>query len=867
MTEVNLELLLTRLNAICKDSLETAIKLCVDQAHQTITIEHWLISLLSNKHTAFAASMKYYKIDANTLEDQLYSNIQKLTLTKLVVPHFAANLISFIQDLWLFASLEDESTIIHSGHIFYTLTKQQKLLQKINCQNFSELMAVIRNDADCTELQSAKTIEGSINNVNISQATDLERYTVDLVALSLDGKIDRAIGRDQEIEQMINILCRRRQNNPILTGEAGVGKTAIVEELAFRIANNQVPEVLRNVSLKSLDLALLKAGASVKGELEKRLKNIIQQIERSATTVILFLDEAHCLMNGGQQGPEDIANIIKPALARGELKMIAATTWKEYKKYFEKDEALTRRFQVIKVAEPSEEQAIAMLRKMKPALEKHHKVIILEEAIVDAVRISKRYLPERKLPDKAVSVLDTAAAKVKLSQTTTPFILQLQEENLNKITEEILCLSQEEKLFDKKSKKIKILKQQQRTLEDSIKNLYNKWQTEQSSINKLQKLETILVNNTTQLELKQEYNNKLEKLNAYQQKEPLVHYMVDAKMVASIISGWTGIPLGEMLKDEANKILNLAEHLKQRIHGQDHAIEKIVNSIQISRAKLNSPSQPIGVFLLVGPSGVGKTETALSLAEAIYGNEKHLTVINLSEYKEPYKVSQLIGSPPGYVGYGSGGILTEAVRKRPYSVILLDEIEKAHPSIQELFYQVFDKGVLVDSEGCEVDFSNTIIILTSNVAANEIIKICENWKDFEEQQLHLDEHIKNLIQPALLNVFKSAFIGRVNIIPYLSLDGETLKTITQGLLDKLVYQIKQNYNINLNLTGNIIEKSINKELIKEIGVRHIKNLINQLILPRLAKAFLQSMSANKKINQNVCFDFLLDMEEYNGKRN
>ncbi len=678
------------------------------------------------------------------------------------------------------------------------------------------------------------------------QTPALDRYTIDLTEKAQKGKIDPVVGRELEIRLMLDILMRRRQNNPILTGDPGVGKTAIVEGLAVKIANNQVPEALKNVHLHMLDMGLLQAGASVKGEFENRLKQVIQEVQSSIHPIILFIDEAHSLIGaGGQAGQNDAANLLKPALARGELRTIAATTWAEYKQFFEKDVALSRRFQVVKVEEPTEAVAIDMLRAMIPVMTHHFNVNIEDEATVAAVHSSHRYISGRQLPDKAISVLDTAAARVALTQNAQPVRLdqlQAQWHNLN-LEQDIL--EKEQQNMPIHHERIMALKAKIAELAKKISDTQAQWQKELQLVNRIKELEQHAIGQSNP-----DITQCREALAQLQGTTPLVFERVNAQMIHEIISDWTGIPVGKMANDEIKQILNLKDKLSIRVMGQENALNQLVQGIKTSKAKLEDPHKPQGVFLLVGPSGVGKTETALALAHELYGGESHLISINMSEYQEAHTVSTLKGAPPGYVGYGQGGVLTEAVRRNPYSVVLLDEIEKAHPDVQELFYQVFDKGMLEDSEGRLIDFKNTIILLTSNVGSSFIMQAClnsavEEWPTAEQ----LIEHLK----PSLYQQFKPAFLGRMRVVPYFPLHDGLLLSIIKHKLGKITARLEQQYITKVSYSENLIELLLSHCTEIDSGARNIDNILNSFVLPALAKQILLGL-AEQKMPQHIFID-------------
>jgi type VI secretion system protein VasG len=676
----------------------------------------------------------------------------------------------------------------------------------------------------------------------------LDQFTVDLTANAKAGKIDPVLGRDWEIRQVIDILTRRRQNNPILTGEAGVGKTAVVEGFALRIVAGDVPDSIKGVTLRMLDLALLQAGAGVKGEFENRLKNVINEVKSSPTPIILFIDEAHTLIGaGGQAGQGDAANLLKPALARGELRTVAATTWMEYKKYFETDAALKRRFQVVKVPEPDHEKAIGMLRGLTTMLEKHHKVRILDEAVEDAVRLSARYITDRQLPDKAVSLIDTACGRVALSQSTKPATIEDHEREIQAIETEIGILTREQAVGGKHEKRLEELATLKGKVTEDLAALNKKWESEKKLVGSIRDLRTKLeagADAATSSTLKNDLVSQQDELAKIQGDKPLVQPFVSSGAVADVVAAWTGIPVGKMVLNEIRTVLHLKDTLAERIVGQDHALEAIAQSIRTARANLADPRRPLGVFMLVGPSGVGKTETAIAISDILYGGDRNMVIINMSEYKESHKVSNLVGSSKGLVGYGEGGVLTEAVRRKPYSVVLLDEIEKAHVDVQELFYQVFDKGMLQDSSGNDVNFKNTIILLTSNVGTDTIMKVTAD-PDTTPDSTGLAEALR----PDLLKAFKPAFLGRCSIVPYYPLGDEVLRKIIRLKLRQIADRVTQNHKATFSFDEKVIDSVAARCKEVESGARNVDHILTGTLLPELAKEFLTSMASGKEITK------------------
>jgi type VI secretion system protein VasG len=658
------------------------------------------------------------------------------------------------------------------------------------------------------------------------------------------------LGREFEVRQVIDILTRRRQNNPILVGEAGVGKTAVVEGFAMRIVEGDVPPPLKNVEIRTLDLALLQAGAGVKGEFENRLKGLIEEVKSSPTPVILFIDEAHTMIGaGGSAGQGDAANLLKPALARGELRTIAATTWSEYKKYIEKDPALSRRFQLVKVEEPVEESCALMMRGVAPALEAHHGVRILDDGLAAAVRFSHRYLPDRQLPDKAVSVLDTACARLALGQNATPPPIEDARRRLDDLSVQARVLQRESAIGVDHSERLAEIAGQREETEQRLEDLTKRWEQEKNLVSKIrgirEKLEAMAEEGGGAKGEGDTLRKQLESLNSelddVQGETPLVPICVDAELVGQVVSGWTGIPVGKMLADEVTTVLNLETHLGERIIGQDHALEAISHRVRTSRAGIEDPKKPVGVFMLVGPSGVGKTETALVLSDLLYGGEHNLITINMSEFQEAHTVSTLKGSPPGYVGYGEGGVLTEAVRRRPYSVVLLDEVEKAHPDVLELFFQVFDKGKMEDGEGRQIDFKNTIIMLTTNAGTETIMKLTA---DPETTPDHVG--LVKALKPELDKTFKPAFLGRLVIIPFFPVRDEALRTIVVLKLDKIKRRLAETHRVDLRYDDGLVSAVAERCTEVESGARNIDNILTNGMLPTISRLMLESIAVGGK---------------------
>ncbi|NMM42132.1 type VI secretion system ATPase TssH [Pseudoalteromonas arctica] len=852
MSSMTLNKLVEKLSPDCRKSLEAAVAICNSRSHFTVELEHWLLAMVEQQLDDVRLIFGSFDIDIEQVKQDLNQSLESFKTGSQSSPSLSVHVTSLLRQSWLSTSIEFTDQQIRSAYVIYTLTKDDtlsslvtrcsKLFNKIDpgqlLHAWPEIVAQSqeRNYA----AQNATAAQANMN----SKTPNLEQFTVDLTAQAREGKIDPILGRDFEIRQMIDILTRRRQNNPILTGEAGVGKTAVVEGLALRIAQKDVPAVLQNVIIHSLDLALLQAGAGMKGEFENRLKSLINEVKNSADPVILFIDEAHTMIgSGGQAGQNDAANLLKPALARGELRTIAATTWAEYKKFFEKDAALARRFQVVKVEEPTPEKAVAMLRGLVPVMERHHKVFISEQALESAVHLSHRYITARQLPDKAVALLDTACARVAMSQASTPNTIEQLVNRLSVIETQIKMLNREQKTGLDHSQQLDDLKAELISIDQQLQPLNEQFKLEKEIVSELnQALELV---NTQEQEASQEMLESLklskEKLATFEQN--MVHWQVSEELIAQVISDWTGIPVGKMHEDEIHGILNLASHMKQRVVGQDHALELMAKVVQTSRAQLADESRPNGIFMLAGPSGVGKTETALSLAQEVYGSEENVTVINMSEFKEEHKVSLLLGSPPGYVGYGEGGILTEAVRRKPYSVVLLDEMEKAHPSVQDIFYQVFDKGTIKDGEGRDIDFKNTIIIMTSNVGTDTIMSLFE-----DEESKPSIKGLSKALQDDLLTAFKPAFLGRINVIPYIPLSDEILTEIAAIQLTKIIKRVDKNYNAELTYNDDVIDYIVENCQNAGSGARNIHTILQNKVLPMLSEVLLFSMIENTEIH-------------------
>ncbi|HVG20281.1 MAG TPA: type VI secretion system ATPase TssH [Blastocatellia bacterium] len=886
---VNLKSLIGRLNETCRSALEGAAGLCLSRTNYEVDIEHFLTKLMEAQDTDFARALRHYEVDSARLNKDLARALDELKTGNARTPALSPRIPKLIEGAWLLASIDYGAQKVRSGHLLLAMLTGDdlaRLARDVSKQfNNVSVESLRKNLPDITAGSSEDKGAGSpaaqADGDGAEQAPGagfktkaLDQFTVDLTARARKGDIDPVLGRDFEIRQIVDILTRRRQNNPILTGEAGVGKTAVVEGFALRVAQGDVPPPLKNVAVRTLDLGLLQAGAGIKGEFENRLKSVIEEVKASPRPVIMFIDEAHTMIGaGGQAGQSDAANLLKPALARGELRTIAATTWAEYKKYFEKDAALARRFQVVKVEEPDEEQGIAMMRGLTETLENHHKVRILDEAVEDAVRLSHRYISGRQLPDKAVSVLDTACARVAIGQSATPPAVEDAQRGIDRLTAEISALEREAATGADHRERIEELAAARSQEEERLARLKTQWEGEREIVKQIRDIRSQLEEHAARVRAngngaaaaaaagvaaesapaapavdveaaRAELNRLNQELEQLQGQSPLMQACVNSQTIAEVISGWTGIPVGKMLTDEIKTVLSLKEKLGQRVVGQSHALEAVSQRIRTARANLTDPRRPIGVFLLVGPSGVGKTETALTLADTLYGGERNLITINMSEYQEAHTVSSLKGSPPGYVGYGEGGVLTEAVRRKPYSVVLLDEVEKAHPDVMELFYQVFDKGMLEDGEGREIDFKNTVILLTSNTGTDTIMKLSADPDTRPEPEGMLEA-----IRPELLKVFKPALLGRMVVVPYYPITDDVMREIIKLQLGRVGRRLAENHGAEFSYDESVISEIANRCKEVESGARNVDHILTRTLLPEMSGEFLSRMAADQAVSR------------------
>jgi len=852
MSEISRAVLFGKLDTLLFTSLESATAFCKLRGNPYVELVHWLHQLMQQSDGDLQQVIRHFSLDEQALTRDIVAALDKLPRGASSVSDLSEHIDTAVERAWVYGSLKFGVTRIRGGHLLAGILKTWSLanvLKGISPQ-FDRVSAdaLLDNfDTICANSKETQQATVALNDESgvaaPAQQGTLAQYGQDLTARARDGKIDPVVGRDEEIRQMVDILMRRRQNNPLLTGEAGVGKTAVVEGLALRIASGDVPEPLVDVQLWLLDIGMLQAGAGMKGEFEARLQALINEVQSSPTPIILFIDEIHTLIGaGGQQGTGDAANLLKPALARGQLRTIGATTWAEYKKYIEKDPALTRRFQTVQVAEPDEEKAVLMLRSTVSALEKHHRVLLLDEAVVAAVKLSHRYIPARQLPDKAVALLDTACARVAVSQSSPPPQLEDCQHRIDALDVEIEIANREAKVAVGDSERVVKLQADLEKLAAQRDELTQRWEQEQALVDSIiaQRAQLHTAPEEALAELRATLTEQQNALRALQGDEPLLFTSVDANVVAAVVSDWTGIPLGRMVKDEIDAVLKLADTLNERVIGQRHGLELIAKRVRTSRARLDDPNKPVGVFMLCGPSGVGKTETALALAESLYGGEQNIITINMSEFQEAHTVSTLKGAPPGYVGYGEGGVLTEAVRRRPYSVVLLDEIEKAHPDVHEIFFQVFDKGWMEDGEGRHIDFRNTIIILTSNVGTDLITGMCADPELMPEP-----DALRDALRAPLLQVFPPALLGRLLVVPYYPLSDEMLAMIVRLQLKRIQRRLEENHGIVSEVDESVVEQIVARCTEVESGGRMVDSILTNTLLPLMSQLLLDASARDE----------------------
>ena len=849
--------LIAKLTPLCRRALETAAQLCLTRTHYAVELQHLLIRLCDAGDGDVAVLLRHFGGDAGAIASELTRSLDRLPRGNVQTPAFSEHLVRLLERAWMVASLRLGEERIRSGAVLAALLDDGSLrglaleaapqLARLPAARLlEELPTLIRGGIEDTGASASTTTPAATSGAPAlpSKTPSLDAYTIDLTAQARAGKMDPIIGRDAEIRQVIDILMRRRQNNPILTGDPGVGKTAVVEGFAQLVAQNAVPTALKGVSVRILDLGLLQAGAGIKGEFENRLKQVIEEVAAAAHPVILFIDEAHALVGaGGAAGQGDAANLLKPALARGELRTIAATTWAEYKRYFEKDPALARRFQVVKIEEPDEPTATAMVRALVPGLEAHHGVRILDDAVTDAVRLSHRYISGRLLPDKAVGVLDTACARVALAWSGAPTALQAAARRADTLATEISMLAREEDTGRDHAERLDQLADEHARAEDNHHRLDSQWRQEAEIVKRVRTLEGLLpgLAGDVQARTRSELEGLRLELEQLQDDDPLVPVHVDHRAVAAVVSAWTGIPVGRMLTNTLAAVRDLHSRLAERIVGQEAALDSIARRMQTGFAGLGEPGKPTGVFLLAGPSGVVKTETALTLADLLFGGERSLVTINMSEYQEAHSVSGLKGAPPGYIGHGRGGVLTEAVRRTPYCVVLLDEVEKAHPDVLELFYQVFDKGVLEDSEGVIVDFKNTVILLTSNLGAETITQLAAQIAWPGRAPLTA-ERLIDAIRPDLLRNFKPALLGRMVVVPYLPLGEAQLSAIVRLKLARLQARFADQRQAELTWDEDVAAFLTARCRTTDAGARAVDHLLTNTLLPDLSAAVLDRLA-------------------------
>lgn len=871
MGEISRAALFGKLNSVAYKAIEAATVFCKLRGNPYVELAHWFHQLLQLQDSDLHRIIRQFNLEPARLAKDLTEALDRLPRGSTSITDLSSHVEEAVERGWVYGSLMFGESQVRTGYLVIGILKTPSLrhallglskeFDKIKVETLAERFDEYIGDSPENALAAsdgfnAGAVPGEASGAMAPSALGkqeaLKRFTVDLTEQARSGKLDPIVGRDEEIRQLVDILMRRRQNNPILTGEAGVGKTAVVEGFALRIVAGDVPPALKDVELRSLDVGLLQAGASMKGEFEQRLRQVIEDVQASPKPIILFIDEAHTLVGaGGAAGTGDAANLLKPALARGTLRTVAATTWAEYKKHIEKDPALTRRFQVVQVAEPSEDKALLMMRGVASTMEQHHQVQILDEALEAAVKLSHRYIPARQLPDKSVSLLDTACARVAISLHAVPAEVDDSRRRIEALETELQIIAREQAIgvaIGQRQVNSENLLAAER---ERLAELESRWSEEKTLVDELLATRAQLRENVGLVDsdagdeghgLREKLVDLQQRLSALQGDNPLILPTVDYQAVASVVADWTGIPVGRMARNEIETVLNLDQHLKKRIIGQDHALQMIAKRIQTSRAGLDNPNKPIGVFMLAGTSGVGKTETALALAEAMYGGEQNVITINMSEFQEAHTVSTLKGAPPGYVGYGEGGVLTEAVRRKPYSVVLLDEVEKAHPDVHEMFFQVFDKGVMEDGEGRMIDFKNTLILLTTNAGTELIADVCKNPQDVPEPE----EIAKALRQP-LLEIFPPALLGRLVTIPYYPLSDEMLKAITRLQLGRIKKRVESTHKVGFDFDDAVIDLIVSRCTETESGGRMIDAILTNSLLPDMSREFLTRMLEGKAL--------------------
>ncbi|MCP5419767.1 MAG: type VI secretion system ATPase TssH [Gammaproteobacteria bacterium] len=905
MAEISRVALFGKLNSLGYKAIESATVFCKMRGNPYVELVHWFNQILQLQDSDLHRIIREFNIEPARLAKDFTEALDRLPRGATSISDLSSFVCDAVERGWVYSTLMFKEAHIRTGHLMIGILKTPSLrgallgiskeFDKIKPDTLTDRFDEIVGGSTETALSASDGSQvgggavpgeasGAIAPAQMGKQEALQRFSVDLTERARKGELDPVIGRDEEIRQVVDILMRRRQNNPILTGEAGVGKTAVVEGFALRIAAGDVPPMLKDVSLRTLDVGLLQAGASMKGEFEQRLRQVIDEVQASPKPIILFIDEAHTLIGaGGAAGTGDAANLLKPALARGTLRTIAATTWSEYKKYIEKDPALTRRFQVVQVGEPSEEKAILMMRAIASTMEKHHQVQILDESLEAAVRLAHRYIPARQLPDKSVSLLDTASARVAVSLHAVPAEVEDSRRRIEALNTELEIIGREKAIGIETAQREQEARSNLDTEHSRLQELEQRWETEKGLVDQILELRGKLRGHVGKVEgagsdlektadatpvsvdtgsgadatpaeggldeaQRQESLQTLKalqtQLHELQGDHPLILPTVDGQAVASVVGDWTGIPVGRMVKNEIEAVLKLAETLNQRVLGQRHALETIARRIQTSRAKLDNPNKPIGVFMLVGPSGVGKTETALALSEALYGGEHNLITINMSEFQEAHTVSTLKGAPPGYVGYGEGGVLTEAVRRKPYSVVLLDEVEKAHHDVHEIFFQVFDKGWMEDGEGRLIDFKNTLILLTSNVGTDLVMNMCKDPDLMPEP-----EGIAQALREPLLKVFPPALLGRLVVIPYYPLSDEMVSSIVRLQLGRISRRIAENHKIPFEYDDEVVKLIASRCTELESGARMVDAILTNTVLPTVSQEFLSRLMEGKPVQR------------------
>ncbi|MBK8337851.1 MAG: type VI secretion system ATPase TssH [Sterolibacteriaceae bacterium] len=904
MSEISRVALFGKLNSVAYKAIEGATVFCKLRGNPYVELEHWVMQIVQAQDTDWHRAIKHFGLDVNVLAKDITNALDRLPRGSTSISDLAENISDAVERGWVYGTLKFGESQVRTGHLLFGMLKTRSLanrllgiskeFDKIKPDSLGDEFAKITAGSPEENLRASDgsgvggepgEASGAMSPASMGKQEALKKFAVDLTERARKGEIDPIAGRDEEIRQIVDILMRRRQNNPMLTGEAGVGKTAVVEGFALRLARGDVPPQLKDVSLLSLDIGLLQAGASMKGEFEQRLRQVIEEVQSSPKPIIIFIDEVHTLVGaGGQAGTGDAANLLKPALARGNFRTIGATTWAEYKKHIEKDPALTRRFQVVQVAEPDEHKATIMLRGVASILEKHHRVQLLDEAIEAAVKLSHRYIPARQLPDKAVSLLDTACARVAISQHATPPEVEDCQRRIEALETESEIIERESAIGVDVAARRGGVDEKLAAERARLVTLQARWTEEKTLVDRILEVRKQLregglpvdaaatgttpeappagdpqpgspekpVDSGSQAGMSEEARQALlaemrdlqTRLETLQGESPLIMPTVDETAVAAVVADWTGIPVGRMVKNEIDAVLHLADTLNQRVIGQRHGLEMIARRIQTSRAKLDNPSKPIGVFMLCGPSGVGKTETALALAESLYGGEQNVITINMSEYQEAHTVSTLKGAPPGYVGYGEGGVLTEAVRRRPYSVVLLDEVEKAHPDVHEIFFQVFDKGWMEDGEGRFIDFKNTIILLTSNAGTDLIMGMCKDPELMPEP-----EAVAKALREPLLKIFPPALLGRLVTIPYFPLSDEMMGAIVRLQLGRIKKRVMDNHKIPLEYGDDVVNLVVSRCTEAESGGRIIDAILTNTVLPHISVEYLQRLKDGTGLNK------------------